>query len=245
MDNGSDAITVWERQDGANQIDWGKIAGSPGSYTFAAETPVAYTLALGSAAGRQPDSETSLEHQNNARHIATAPLRKGDYTYLNFSLTLNGTDVGVRIIKVHDATGVVQYVKDFGVTGSDVIYSSLAVNDTGELALGFTLTGPNAGEYAGAWFATGHDSGSAIAFNAPSKAAGGVSTFRPGAGRNRWGDYTATVNDPSNNRRFWTFQQWVSATDVDSIQVTSFSMTPATTRIRRPASELSTTIARG
>ena len=41
-----------------------------------------------------------------------------------------------------------------------------------------------------------------------------------GAGRNRWGDYSATVADPADPFVFWTFQEFVSSEDVWSTQIT-------------------------
>ncbi|MDP6381065.1 MAG: PEP-CTERM sorting domain-containing protein, partial [Phycisphaerae bacterium] len=41
-----------------------------------------------------------------------------------------------------------------------------------------------------------------------------------GIGRNRWGDYSATVVDPDDPMVFWTFQEWASGEDAWSLQVT-------------------------
>ena len=43
------------------------------------------------------------------------------------------------------------------------------------------------------------------------------------AGRNRWGDYSAVVIDPTDQRKFWTFQEFVSATDTWAIQITEIN----------------------
>ena len=56
----------------------------------------------------------------------------------------------------------------------------------------------------------------------------GVSDYEVtfGAGRNRWGDYSATTLDPDDPRRFWTIQEWVSETDIWSTQITQVSVVP-------------------
>ena len=41
-----------------------------------------------------------------------------------------------------------------------------------------------------------------------------------GSGRNRFGDYSATLVDPDDPRSFWTFQEFVPATNRWSIQIT-------------------------
>ena len=63
----------------------------------------------------------------------------------------------------------------------------------------------------------------------------GVTTFSPitqthlgsgtyfvdfGAGENRWGDYSATVLDPSDPNSFWTFQEFANGTDNWGIRIT-------------------------
>lgn len=53
----------------------------------------------------------------------------------------------------------------------------------------------------------------------------------PCDGRNRWGDYSATALDPRDGQRFWTIQQWASAPDIWSTQLTEIRLVPAPTAI--------------
>jgi MYXO-CTERM domain-containing protein len=43
---------------------------------------------------------------------------------------------------------------------------------------------------------------------------------------NRWGDYSATVVDPSDPLRFWTFQEYVEAEDIYGIRITELILSP-------------------
>ena len=43
--------------------------------------------------------------------------------------------------------------------------------------------------------------------------------------RNRWGDYSDTVVDPTDPYTFWTFQEWASAPDIWSTQITEIYLT--------------------
>ena len=45
-------------------------------------------------------------------------------------------------------------------------------------------------------------------------------------GRNRWGDYSATMLDPDDPYLFWTIQEWVSATDIWSTQIVAIDLEP-------------------
>ena len=46
-----------------------------------------------------------------------------------------------------------------------------------------------------------------------------------GSGRNRWGDYSATLVDPSDPTTFWTFQEWVIGDNRWAVQITSLQIT--------------------
>jgi hypothetical protein len=56
--------------------------------------------------------------------------------------------------------------------------------------------------------------------------AAGTADYDRGSVRNRWGDYSATVLDPSNPYAFWTFQEFVLAEDVWAVRVTQLLLVP-------------------
>ena len=93
-------------------------------------------------------------------------------------------------------------------TGTHTYYPSIAMNSNEDLAIGFAASGPSI--YAGAYY-TGRESIDAAGSTDP------VKTLRAGVDwylrkfsgtRNRWGDYTATVVDPSNDFSFWVYNQY-------------------------------------
>jgi len=51
----------------------------------------------------------------------------------------------------------------------------------------------------------------------------GVTYDVEASGRNRWGDYSATMLDPLSNN-FWTIQEFASSPNVWSTQVNEFSV---------------------
>lgn len=99
-------------------------------------------------------------------------------------------------------------------------YPSIAVNNTGDVVIG--LSGGSPGTFMSTYVAVGHPNGGATTFSAPVQIRAGVSDYEQldGTGRNRWGDYSATVVDPSDDQHFWTFQEFVSSTDRWGIQIT-------------------------
>jgi hypothetical protein len=65
-------------------------------------------------------------------------------------------------------------------------------------------------------------------FGEPLQLKAGVAAYFQdfGSGRNRWGDYSATVIDPADPFTFWTFQEFVSSEDRWSTQITQLLLPP-------------------
>ncbi len=99
-------------------------------------------------------------------------------------------------------------------------FPSIAVNDFGDVLIGFSGGDPTT--FMSTYFVAGQTVGGVTTFSSIQQSKAGVADYQglDGIGRNRWGDYSATVLDPSNPRSFWTFQEFASGTDVWSIQVT-------------------------
>jgi hypothetical protein len=91
-------------------------------------------------------------------------------------------------------------------------FPSITVNSAGDVVMGFS--GSHAGEYAGAWY-TGRKTSDAsglmaepVLYRAGNASHNNIDSY----GRNRFGDYSLTVTDPSDGT-FWTVQEYVHATD--------------------------------
>ncbi len=108
----------------------------------------------------------------------------------------------------------------------DFLDPSIAVNPSGVVMIGFTGSGPT--QFASAMAAFGTtDSMGATSFQAPQVLQAGTSDYFLdfGSGRNRWGDYSATVVDPVDSDRFWTFQQYAAGPQNFGIQITEVNFT--------------------
>jgi len=88
-------------------------------------------------------------------------------------------------------------------------YPSLAVNSTGDIAIGFSGSSSSPAEYAGAYYTARRAAD-------PAGAMQPVTLLKPGQasyykdfdqGSNRWGDFSATMVDPVDDTTFWTVQE--------------------------------------
>jgi hypothetical protein len=106
----------------------------------------------------------------------------------------------------------------------DVYYGSIAVNERGDIVIGFNGSANN--QFVSSYAAIGRVVRGRATFGSPRLLKEGVSTYdyRPGgpeAARNRWGDYSATVVDPQDPQSFWTFQEFVLQKDHWGTQISN------------------------
>ncbi|MDO8725786.1 MAG: hypothetical protein Q7J35_06950, partial [Candidatus Methanoperedens sp.] len=89
-------------------------------------------------------------------------------------------------------------------------FPSIAVNSNNDVAIGFT--GSSAGEYVSAYYTVRRSSDPQGAMQSVALLKEGLAPYYKtyGSGRNRWGDYSATVVDPTDDIAFWTLQEYAS-----------------------------------
>ena len=102
----------------------------------------------------------------------------------------------------------------------DVFMGSIAVNACNDVVIGFNESGPN--QYVSAYAVAGGTVRNVTTFGEPLLLKSGVARYdlTGGAPVARWGDYSVTVVDPGRPLTFWTMQEWPSAPDVWSTQIT-------------------------
>jgi hypothetical protein len=105
-------------------------------------------------------------------------------------------------------------------------FPSIMVNDVGDAVMGFT--GSNANQYAGCYY-TGrkqNDPPGEMATPVQYKAGTGPQNNIDGYGRNRWGDYSYTTLDPTDEMTFWTIQEYGHADNIWGTYVATLVVTP-------------------
>lgn len=87
-------------------------------------------------------------------------------------------------------------------------YPSIAVDVSGNMAIGFAASGP--AMYAGAYYTTRLASDPAGTTRKPQAIAAGLDTYVRtfGGGANRWGDYSAIALDPADGVSFWAYGEY-------------------------------------
>ncbi|MDO8739577.1 MAG: fibronectin type III domain-containing protein [Candidatus Deferrimicrobium sp.] len=88
-------------------------------------------------------------------------------------------------------------------------YPSLAVNSTGDVAIGFSGSSSSPAEYAGAYYTARRAADPAGVMQPVTLLKSGQASYYKdfGYGSNRWGDFSATVVDPADDTTFWTLQE--------------------------------------
>jgi hypothetical protein len=137
---------------------------------------------------------------------------------------------GIRWYELDAHTGVVRQEGTVSDPQLDLIYPSVAVNPFGDVVIGFTATGEN--KFPSAYAVAGDTVGGVTTFGPLLELKAGAATFTgiDGYGFNRWGDYSATMVDPSNPFSFWTFQEFTQAKDQWAVQVSQIVVSGPVTR---------------
>ena len=132
----------------------------------------------------------------------------------------------VRWIQIDVANDI---VLDWGLIADphlDLIYPSIAVNELDQIVIG--MTGSDETLAPSAFAVVGEKVGGITSFGDLLRLAEGQGSYEVtfGGTRNRWGDYSATVADPSDPSSFWTFQEYVVRENVWGVRVTQLRLVP-------------------
>jgi hypothetical protein len=150
--------------------------------------------------------------------LSGAVYEVGDSLWAVHSISSAGR-AAIRWYEIDETTSAVLQYGTIGDASHDYFYPSIAANAFGDVVIGFT--GSSEVEFASSYAVVGAKEGGVTTFGLPMLLMAGVAEYEVGTGpTNRWGGYSATALDPSDPLSFWTFQEFVSAQDVWSVQIT-------------------------
>ncbi len=175
----------------------------------------------------QLGSAVAIETNNSPR--AMQSVWRNDKLYLvntiNPSSGANAGQATVHWYSIDTSNlGVLSLLDQGNVDGEDIatnthtFFPSIAVNSSDGIAIGFAASG--AGIYPGAYVTGRTPADTAGTVQTSAEIAGGLASYvrafsSNGGTRNRWGDYSGTSVDPSNDSTFWAFNEYALAQGTD------------------------------
>jgi hypothetical protein len=180
------------------------------------------------ALGEPPDAEQPGPKQNldagDSRFSANLVLQNG-VAWAVQSVDVDGR-AAVRWLQIDPENDI---VLDSGVVADpdlDLTYPSIAVNELDQIVIGMSGSGED--QFPSAYAVAGEKVGGTTTFGDLLLLAAGAGDYEVtfSGTRNRWGDYSATVLDPTDPQSFWTFQEFALAEDVWGVRVTQLVLVP-------------------
>ncbi len=169
----------------------------------------------------QPGPKRNLD-SGDSRFASNLVLQNG------VTWAVQGVDVdGRAAVRWFQLDPVNDIVLDSGVIADavlDLIYPSIAVNEFDQIVIGMSGSGETM--FPSAYAVVGDVVGGVTNFGDLLLLAAGVDSYENSTTRNRFGDYSATVLDPSNPHAFWTFQEFALADDVWAVRISQLILVP-------------------
>jgi hypothetical protein len=165
------------------------------------------------------NAKLDINTGDDSRFGSSAIVKNGNI-WATQPIDVNGR-AAVRWYEIRPSDGAVLESGNISDPKLSLYYPSIAVNDVGTVVIGFTGSSPDT--YASSYAIVGNtDTNGSLTFGSLMLLKSGLSDYQQidGNGENRWGDYSATLVDPTDPNSFWTFQEFVAASDQWGIQIT-------------------------
>jgi Calx-beta domain/Dockerin type I domain/HYDIN/CFA65/VesB-like, Ig-like domain len=225
LDNGSLPLPVLSEFDkNAGSLKAWTIGGTPSAPTLnTAGGSISVTPRGAPPAIDQPGSKADIDAGDS--RFSGNVIRQQIPGRTNPSLWgVHSVDIGGRAaIEWYEINAATNAVLQSGTISDPSLafnYPSIAVNDFGDVVIGFSGGDPST--FMSTYVAVGQTTAGITTFDPVMQTKAGVAGYEilDNVGRNRWGDYSATVVDPTDDRHVWTFQEFASGVDKWSIRVT-------------------------
>jgi Ca2+-binding RTX toxin-like protein len=171
-------------------------------------------------AARQPPDDVGESNtiENVAPRFVGNVFELGNSLWAVHSVQGTGANAALRWYEINETTNTVIQTGLIDDTTRDFHEPSIAVNAHGDVLIGYTCSGPSLA--ASVCVSLGQTAAGVTTFQPPTVLQTGAGDYyrdfctptvaNPCNERNRWGDYSATVIDPVNPCRFWTFQEYTA-----------------------------------
>src|SRR5262249_53572767 len=141
-------------------------------------------------------------------------VEQGNNIWAVQSVLVNGRDA-IAWYRISVTTGSLVENGTIADSSLNFYYPAIAVNETGDVVIGFS--GSSTTTFLSAYALTGTFNGTTTTLGNPQvvKAGTGPYFLDFGTGRNRWGDYSEVVLDPNDHQTFWAVQEWANTSGTD------------------------------
>ena len=164
---------------------------------------------IGPPAARQPAADAGATIENVAPRFVSNVVEFGDSLWAVHAVEGTGGNSAIAWYEIEESTNILLQWGLIEDTGEDYHEPSIAVNDFGDVLVGFTCSGPSLNP--STCISVGETTGGVTTFETPQVVTAGSGIYYVlSRGRNRWGDYSATVLDPQDECTFWTMQEYVA-----------------------------------
>ena len=168
----------------------------------------------------QPDQTHSISTIDG--RITSHVYQVGDTIYAVRAISQSGR-AALSVMILDEPTN--QLIEEIILADPDFDYfnASMAVNEAGEIVIGFTRSGTGAGGNLNAYAIVGRTVNGVTTFDEPLLLKESpVDNYH--AFNNRWGDFTTTLVDPTDPSVFWTFQEFAVSSTVWGTQITQITV---------------------
>lgn len=169
---------------------------------------------------RQPHPvDPTVTIENVAPRFVGNVFEQGASLWAVHAVQGSGSNSALRWYEIDETTNTVLQTGLIDDPNRDFHEPSIAVNEFGNVVIGYTCSGPNLAP--SVCVSVGETSTGVTTFEAPAILFTGAGHYYQDGiartGRNRWGDYSATVIDPSDSCTFWTFQEFVAVSAIGDV----------------------------
>lgn len=177
------------------------------------------------SAASQPDGTRQIDTGDD--RFSSQVIQVGNTIYMVHSVN-SGARASIRWTMLNATTNAVIQEGTISGTNTDYFFPSIAVNANGDVVIGYSRSGTGAGQFISSYARVGKITNGVLTFGGSDiLLKSGVANYHlfGGAGE-RWGDYSATVADPTDSSSFWSFQEYAEAGNVWSTQITQIKINP-------------------
>jgi hypothetical protein len=197
----------------APHLDLG--SGYPNDYFFGRDDFSTYIAAP------QPDPNAPPLGPNFLTAANTAPVKVNGQIWMATNTVDPGTGRGtIHWLRIDAASTTIIEEGFIGDATQSFLLPSIAVNQSGDIVIGFNAVGPGPTQFVSSYAVVGK-TGRKTVFGAPMLLQHGLASYQLTTDTENWGNESSTTLDPEDDKTFWTIQAIAVDTSHWATQITA------------------------